>query len=365
MTTQRIFALTTRGLEGISADEIAALPGVLVTAIAYRRVAATVSDGALRSLLSLRTVDDVFLEAAAWPDIGRPRKALARLRDFSARLDLRAATVVCAAVRTTEGPPANATSAAITSDAVRLSGTPLFSVTPSFVGKRNYNTEEIREAVAAGIEAGHGWRFSALDDEADFNLRVFIEHQTAFVGVRLARRPLHERAYKQSHLAGSLKPPIAVAMLHLADVRAGMSLLDPCCGAGTILIEAALLGAVAQGGDCDPAAIEATRDNGSAGGVSVAAQQWSAAALPLVDASMERIVCNLPWGRQVPTDAALARFYRNACTEMRRVLARGGRIAVLTSAPELLHFPALHCERHIEISLFGQNPTIALYASRD
>jgi tRNA (guanine6-N2)-methyltransferase len=356
MTTQRIFALTTRGLEEISAAEISALPGVSVTEVAYRRVAATVAQSALRSLLDLRTVDDLFLEVATWPDIGRPREALARLRDSSAHLDLRAAADRCSAVRAISEQAANALS---------IDAAPMFSITPSFVGKRNYNTEEIRDAIAAGIETGHGWHFSALDDEADFNLRVFIEHETAFVGVRLARRPLQERAYKQSHLAGSLKPPIAAAMLHLADVRAGVNLLDPCCGAGTILIEAALCGVVAQGGDQSSAAIQATLDNARAAGVCVAAQQWDAAALPLADASIERIVCNLPWGRQVPTDAALAGFYRDACLEMRRVLAPDGRIALLTSAPEMLHFPTLRCQWQIEISVFGQNPTITLYASPD
>ena len=46
----RVFALTTRGLEAVSAEEIAALPGVTVERVTYRRVAATCA-GSLEPLL--------------------------------------------------------------------------------------------------------------------------------------------------------------------------------------------------------------------------------------------------------------------------------------------------------------------------
>jgi tRNA (guanine6-N2)-methyltransferase len=143
----------------------------------------------------------------------------------------------------------------------------------------------------------------------------------------------------------------------------GRTLLDPCCGAGTILIEGALMGAVAMGGDSDPEAISAAHTNASAAGASVDIQTWDARALPLQDESVDRIVTNLPWGRQIVVDEPLERFYEDVCAEMERVLAPGGRIAVLTSTSQLLRFKHLRQQRAIEISLFGQNPTIALYGS--
>jgi hypothetical protein len=60
-----IFALTTRGLEAISAAEIAAFPGVTLGETGYRRVSA--ASDALAPLLGLRTVDDVYL------DLGKSR----------------------------------------------------------------------------------------------------------------------------------------------------------------------------------------------------------------------------------------------------------------------------------------------------
>ena len=240
----RVFALTARGLEAICADEIAALPGVTIEQVAYRRV--TAACGApLAPLLGLRTVDDVFLDVAAWPGITRQRSALDRLGEFGAQLDLSQAATHCAEVR-------------------QVPRSPVFSVTANFVGKRNYSTVEIKQACAETIAAVHGWAYAPDDAESDLNVRVFIDHDVAFVGVRLGERPLHRRPYKHAHVPGSLKPPVAAAMLALAEVGPGMRLLDPCCGAGTILIEAAQIGAVVQGGDCDPDAVTAARANLSA-----------------------------------------------------------------------------------------------------
>ena len=80
-------------------------------------------------------------------------------------------------------------------------------------------------------------------------------------------------------------------------------------------------------------------------------------ALPLEAASVDRIVCNLPWGRQVRVDDGLGRLYRDALGEMERVLAPGGRAVLLASRPELARYPGLVRKRALEISVFGQRAT--------
>ncbi|HEV8191563.1 MAG TPA: hypothetical protein VGP82_08770 [Ktedonobacterales bacterium] len=57
-STVPFFALTTRGLEDISAAELAGLPGVSVTGVAYRRVIGR-CHAPFETLIYLNNVDDV------------------------------------------------------------------------------------------------------------------------------------------------------------------------------------------------------------------------------------------------------------------------------------------------------------------
>jgi len=337
---KRIFALTTRGLEIISADEMVALPGVSITQTAYRRVLAT-CEGSLAALLGLRTVDDVFIDVGTWSDIGHTRDMLKKITRYSGDLDLQAAYEACAEIRS-------------------LPERPTYSVTANFVGKRNYSTDEIKLAVADGVYNTYDWIYSPDDSVSDLNLRVFIDHELALVGVRLAQEALNKRPYKLAHLPGSLKPPVAAALVKLANIAPGQSLLDPFCGSGTILVEAALMGAAAQGGDSDAAAVEHARTNLKEAGVNLPVEQWDARHLPLEDASINCVVSNLPWGRQVQVDSALESLYHDGLAEMRRVLIPGGRIVILTGTPQLVTSPGFEQIQQIEISLFGQNPTIVV-----
>lgn len=332
-----VFALATRGLESVSRDELAAVPGVTATRCGYRRVTA-IAAGSLEPLLGLRTVDDVFIDLATWRGIGRHRAALDDVRRSSSKLDLRPARAICAGLRTVPRSPA-------------------FSVSASFVGRRNYGVEDLKGVIAAGVTSRYGWRYCPRDADADLSLRLFLEHETAYLGLRLGRFPLQQRAYRRVERPGALKPPVAAALLGLAGIEPRMRLLDPCCGSGTIAIEAALRGADALCGDCDPSALATTQINAAAAGVCLHACRLDARTLPLADGSVDRVVTNPPWGRTVGDPAELPDLYRRLVWEAHRVLAPGGRAVILTSRPDLVPQGRFRCREEREISLHGQTPT--------
>jgi len=334
-----LFAITTRGLETIAAEELGRLAPVGGLEIGYRRVAFT-SDAALATWLGPRTVDDCFIHLATWNDLSHRREALEQCARLSTALDLGQAARQIRALRPVEQRPS-------------------FSLTVNFVGKRNYSGDELKAALGKALAQRLSWTWQERDDDAQLNVRMFIEHQIAHLGMRIGLRPLHERSYKLAHVPGSLRPPVAAAMLACAGALPGERLLDPCCGAGTILVEAHSRGLHVLGGDCDQVALDAAGANlATAGHGGVRLQRWDLTALPLADGSVERVVTNLPWDRQVAVGSELEGFHRRAMHEIARVLTPSGSATVLTTHPQLVAIPGRTRTSCVEISLHGQTPVI-------
>jgi 23S rRNA G2445 N2-methylase RlmL len=239
---------------------------------------------------------------------------------------------------------------------------PSFSVTANFVGRRNYTTDEIKMAVAAGINASYPWTYTT-EDFSEVNIRVFLEHNRAYIGIRVSDRALHRRRYKQAHIPGSLKPSVAAVMLQLAEIKPGQRVLDPFCGAGTILVEAAMLASQPFGGDIDMNALLAARINAASAGVQLPLHVWDAQQIPLAGRSVERIVTNLPWGHQVNVEENIPSLYGNICAEIYRIIKMDGRVVVLTNLPHLVQLDDLIKVTQLEISLFGMTPTIIKFSS--
>ena len=214
---------------------------------------------------------------------------------------------------------------------------PSFAVTASFVGKRNYTTEEIKINTASGLMAASQYKYSEYDKDADINIRVFIEHEDAYIGMRLAEKPLHIRPYKSDSVPGTLKPPIAAAMAQIAKIKKKDKILDPFCGSGTILMEASKFTTNMQGGDINPEVINIARENLSSAGIPISIDIWDATSLPLKDNSVDKIITNLPWDKQTKVKSPNS-FYKKVSQEMERILSPKGNIIILTDKPELINF---------------------------
>lgn len=336
----KIFAITTRGLEDISAEEMKRIPGMQVGEVSYRKIRA-VFTGDLKILSGLRTVDDLFIDLDIWKDIATQRSALEDIQKRSSRIRIEEAVRIIQQVRSLPDPP-------------------IFSVTANFVGKRNYSYVEIKQAVSNGILQRRNWQYRQEDHESQLNIRVFIEHHDASVGIRLAKQPLHKREYKNIHIAASLKPPVAAAMISLVNSPSTRVVLDPFCGAGTILIEASFQRYRSIGGDANWEALWAAKTNIENAGIEAHIYQWDARSLPFSDQSIECIVTNLPWGRQISVGPDQEHQYYLFLRELQRILHPQGRAIFLTNSPEQITIPGFRTEFAREISLFGQTPTIVL-----
>ncbi len=321
----RFVARCARGLEPQLAAEILQLELGSVTAVGHRSVRFRAARPYDTGVTSLRTADDVFLLGARSPEAGTTRAALPAL----AELVQKAAPESLLHHRN-----------ALLGD---LAGTPPgVEVSASFLGRRTFNRYDAEDAVGNALAARLGVpyhpRRTAGAPPPDYAAwRLTLDGAEATLMLRVTPRPLHRRPYKQATVPGSLHPPLAAAMARLADIRPGHTVLDPCCGAGTLLIEAALAHPEAaryQGYDTARTAREAARTNKKMAATDhIRIHKADAARLPLPPATVDRVVCNPPWGTQVGPRARLAESPTAWWQELHRVLTPTGTAVVLLPTP--------------------------------
>ncbi len=76
----------------------------------------------------------------------------------------------------------------------------------------------------------------------EFTIQVSLLDDVAQLTIDTSGSGLHRRGYRQQAGAAPLKETLAAALVQLSFWNKGRLLIDPMCGSGTILIEAALLG---------------------------------------------------------------------------------------------------------------------------
>jgi len=74
-----------------------------------------------------------------------------------------------------------------------------------------------------------------------YRIEVALYCDVATISIDTSGVGLHKRGYRRLNADAPLKETMAAAMLLLSYWKAGRPLLDPCCGSGTIPIEAAMI----------------------------------------------------------------------------------------------------------------------------
>ena len=77
---------------------------------------------------------------------------------------------------------------------------------------------------------------------AEYTVKVTILKDRVTLTVDTSGSGLHKRGYRVKTVAAPIKETLAAAMVQLSFWNKDRVLLDPCCGSGTIAIEAAMIG---------------------------------------------------------------------------------------------------------------------------
>ena len=104
-----------------------------------------------------------------------------------------------------------------------------------------YAAQVLKDAICDQMKEDTGDRPNINVKNPDVQLNLFIHNDQAIISVDTSGIPLHKRGYRQDAGEAPLQESLAAALLMLARYQPSEILLDPCCGSGTILIEAALI----------------------------------------------------------------------------------------------------------------------------
>ncbi|MFP4518799.1 MAG: class I SAM-dependent RNA methyltransferase [Oceanicaulis sp.] len=211
-----------------------------------------------------------------------------------------------------------------------------------------------------------------LDDAAELTVRVRIDDNVCTVSLDAAGAPLFKRGHKQSVAKAPMRETLAALFLHACAYDGAEPVLDPMCGSGTFIIEAAEIAAGLQAGrarrfafeqfsgfdagafaalkrparpapdwtgfgfDRDTGAVAAARENAARAGVSdiTAFQTRPAAELERPQGPPGLVIVNPPYGARIGNPASLRALY---ATLGRRLKAsfQGWRVGLVTSDAQL------------------------------
>ena len=259
-----------------------------------------------------------------------------------------------------------------------------FTSTRSRLHHTRFGAQRVKDAVVDQLRERTGERPSVDRDRPSLRINAHLDRDVATIALDLSGTGLHRRGYRRRGGPAPLKENVAAAMLlhggWPALARAGKPLVDPMCGAGTLVIEGALMaGDVAPGltrdyfgflgwrghdaalwqtlleeagqrrrdglerlpaiagFDADAGAVERARDNLEGAGlqehVTIERREVAGLASPWPEQA-GLLVCNPPYGERLGDRDDMARVY-TAMGETLREGFPGWRAAVLAAAPTI------------------------------
>ena len=255
-----------------------------------------------------------------------------------------------------------------------------------------YGSQLLKDAVCDKLRESTGERPVIRPERPDVLLHMHVEGPTALVSVDFSGESLHRRGYRLEGGRAPLKENVAAAVLlragweHIA--AGGGQLVDPMCGSGTFLTEAALIASDAApaldrdyfgflgwrghdaelwrrlrdeasmrraahpprrciaGSDLDADAVRMSIANVTRAGVAewvhMEKRALESVTPPLGCAGL--VVANPPYGERIGADSGLPELY----TELGRLLRerfRGWQAAILTGDPPLARHLGIYAKR--------------------
>ncbi|MCI0505306.1 MAG: bifunctional 23S rRNA (guanine(2069)-N(7))-methyltransferase RlmK/23S rRNA (guanine(2445)-N(2))-methyltransferase RlmL, partial [Gammaproteobacteria bacterium] len=269
-----------------------------------------------------------------------------------------------------------------------------FFSTQSAIAHSQFGAQKCKDAIVDQFRRQSGERPSVDKKNPAIRINVHVKKSMAVISLDLSGHSLHQRGYRTHNVEAPLKENLAAAVLMRANwpalAQAGLTLIDPMCGSGTLLIEASCMAANIAPGlfrrdfgfnvwkrheenlwqtlrreaesarqqnpallpniigfDNDPDAISATQHNLKAAGleqlIKVRQQNISVLRNEGYGAS-GLIVTNAPYGQRLGDNQSLLPVYEQLGKQLKSEF-RGWNASVVTSDAALAKATGLHARR--------------------
>lgn len=210
-----------------------------------------------------------------------------------------------------------------------------FRVTCRRQGKHGFNSIEVEKVAGKALVE----KYHLKVDLESFEVNVFIEILDEACFISLSREEHYRGRYMVFNHPAPLKPSIAYAMIRLAEVKPGMTVLDPMCGGGTIPVETVLTvrGVRTYGFDVSDYFLEGAVLNAEAMGVGekIVFKKVDCRRLSkIVRFKVDRIITDPPYGTKPVARIKPHLLYSKCLPEMKKILEDNGKIVLITLKPD-------------------------------
>ncbi len=258
-----------------------------------------------------------------------------------------------------------------------------------------YGALKVKDAIVDSFTRKMDERPNVAKQQPDIRVNVFLQRDTASVALDLSGEGLHQRGYRDLTGQAPLKESLAAAIVMRSGWQAGTPMVDPMCGSGTLLIEAAMIAgdrapglhrqhwgftawsnfneelwreltteaqvrtrrAVQEtssrffGSDIDRRVIEMAKANARRAGVadliSFEAAEVGKLKNPLPEGPVGTLISNPPYGERLESEPALIALH-NLLGRVAKTQFGGWQLSLFSASPELLSCLQLRADRQFK-----------------
>ncbi|MDE3511131.1 class I SAM-dependent RNA methyltransferase [Clostridioides difficile] len=116
----------------------------------------------------------------------------------------------------------------------------------SSIKSKLYSTPDVqaivKKAIVESLKKSYLEDGLLKEDKEKYPIFVFIHKDKVTISIDTTGDALHKRGYREKANKAPIRETLAAGLIYLTPWKAGRVLVDPMCGYGTILIEAAMIG---------------------------------------------------------------------------------------------------------------------------